>query len=162
MKKDFRAPDEAVDTVKIFDYIKGKYIKIFGARVGAFILALPTVPFRRAEHVEKAIAIFEKTGKHLFSATKYGFIPSFAFHIPTHGTWEPLFPENPMMTGNTRSQNQQEAYHPNGAIYDRSIADLANPKLQTLYTDALPYLMRRIDSLDINCEADFKMAGGLL
>ena len=157
-----RVSEEAGDTVIICDYLKDKRTKIFGERKGAFILALPTVPFRRTEHVEEAIALFEKTGKAVFSATQYGLPPSFAFTMPAQDTWAPLFPDSPMVTGNTRSQNQQEAYHPNGAIYVRSIADLANSNLQTLYTDALPYLMSRIDSLDIDCETDFKMATGLL
>ncbi|MEJ2653027.1 MAG: acylneuraminate cytidylyltransferase family protein [Gammaproteobacteria bacterium] len=162
MRLDFRAPDEAGDNVKIFDYLKGKRSKIFGEREGAFILALPTVPFRRAEHVEEAIALFESSGKAVFSATNYGFPISFAFRMPSQDAWEAVFPESPMLTGNTRSQNQQEAYHPNGAIYVRSIADLADPNLQTLYTNALPYLMSRTDSIDIDSEVDFKMAAALL
>jgi N-acylneuraminate cytidylyltransferase/CMP-N,N'-diacetyllegionaminic acid synthase len=159
---DFRAPDEAGDTVKIFDYLKDKRNKLFGDRSGAFILALLTVPLRRAEHVDEAIALFEASGKPVFSATNYGFPISFAFRMPESGTWEPVFPDSPMVTGNTRSQNQQESYHPNGAIYVRAIDDLAQPDLMTLYTDAVPYLMGRTDSVDIDGEVDFKIATALL
>ena len=159
---DFRAPDEASDTVKIFDYIKDKRSKLFGGRTGAFILALPTVPLRRAKHVDEAIALFEASGKPVFSATNYGFPISFAFRIQESGRWEPAFPESPMVTGNTRSQSQQETYHPNGAIYVRAIHDLAQPDLMTMYRDAVPYLMSRTDSVDIDGEVDFKMAAALL
>lgn len=159
---DFREPDEAGDTIKIFDYVKGKRSKIFGNRDGAFILALPTVPLRRAMHVDEAIALFEASGKPVFSATNYGFPISFAFRMPESGVWEPVFRDSPMVTGNTRSQNQQETYHPNGAIYVRSIDDLAQPDLIALYTDAVPYLMSRTDSVDIDGEVDFEIAAALL
>lgn len=159
---DHRVSDEAGDTVKIFDYLKGKREKIFGSRDGAFVLALPTVPFRRTEHIEEAIALFETTDKAVFSATNYGFPISFAFRMPSGDKWEPVFPDSPMMTGNTRSQGQQETYHPNGAIYVRSIHDLADPDLQTLYTNAVPYCMDRIDSVDIDNEIDLKMAAAIL
>lgn len=159
---DFRAPDEAGDTVKIFDYLKGKRGKIFESRKGAFILALPTVPLRRAHHIDEAIAQFEKTGKPVFSATNYGFPVSFAFRMFGQDGWAPLFPDSPMVTGNTRSQNQQDTYHPNGAIYVRAIEDLAVENLHTLYTDALPYLMGRTESIDIDSEIDFKIASALL
>lgn len=159
---DFRTPDEAGDTVKIFEYLKDKRAKLFGKRTGAFILALPTVPLRRAKHVDEAIELFEASRKPVFSATNYGFPVSFAFRKQDSGAWEPVFPDSPMVTGNTRSQNQQEAYHPNGAIYVRDIDDLAQHNLMTLYKDAVPYFMNRTDSVDIDAEVDFKMAAALL
>ncbi len=159
---DFRAPDEAGDTVKIFDYLKDKREKIFAGRSGSFVLALPTVPLRRAHHVNEAVALFESTQRAVFSATNYGFPISFAFHLDEKREWSPVFPESPMVTGNTRSQNQREAYHPNGAIYVRSIADLADENLKTLYSGATPYMMSRTDSIDIDSEIDFKMAEALL
>ena len=162
LKLDYRSPDEAGDTVKIFDYLKDKSQKIFSDREGVFILALPTVPFRNKNHIDEAVSLFEKTGKPVFSATNYGFPISFSFRVEDENGWDPVFKDSPMITGNTRSQNQQEAYHPNGAIYVRNIKDLDNKNLKTLYTDALPYLMTRIDSIDIDAETDFKIAEALI
>ena len=159
---DLRDPEDAGDMVKIFDYLKGKRTKLFGDRTGAFILALPTVPLRRSHHVDEALSLFESSGKPIFSATNYGFPISFSFSITDSGSWEPLFPESPMNTGNTRSQNQKDFYHPNGAIYVRNIEDLSNTQLTTLYADALPYLMSRNDSVDIDNAIDFKIAEALL
>ena len=159
---DFRASDEAGDTVKIFDYIKDKRSKLFGARTGVFILALPTVPLRRSKHVNEAIVLFEASGKPVFSATSFGFPISFSFRMEESNVWHPVFPDSPMLTGNTRSQNQQDAFHPNGAIYVRAIDDLARADLKTLYEDALPYLMSREESVDIDAEIDFKIATALL
>ena len=159
---DFRTPDEAGDTVKIFDYLVGKRQKIFGDRDGAFILALPTVPLRRKSHVDEAIGQFESSGRPVFSATAYGFPISFAFRMDNEGSWMPVFSDNPMITGNTRSQEQLPTYHPNGAIYVRAIADLARPGLATLYDGALPYLMDANSSVDIDNESDFSIAAALL
>lgn len=162
LRLNLRAPDEAGDTVKIFDYLKEKRAKLFDDRIGAFVLALPTVPLRRAKHVDEAIKLFETSGRPVFSATNYGFPTSFAFRMQKSNAWKPLFPDSPMVTGNTRSQNQQETYHPNGAIYVRAIDDLAQPDLMTLYQDAVPYLMSRTESIDIDTETDFRIAEALL
>jgi CMP-N,N'-diacetyllegionaminic acid synthase len=159
---DFREPDEAGDKVKIFDYLKEKREKIFGVRDGAFILALPTAPLRKSIHVDGAISLYEEKGRPVFSATSYDFAVSFAFHVDNSDHWSTVFETNPMLTGNTRSQDQQETYHPNGAIYVRSIDDLDNEGLQTLYSEAVPYLMDRRDSIDIDNEIDFKIAEVLI
>lgn len=159
---DFREPDEAGDKVKIFDYLKEKREKIFSTRDGAFILALPTAPLRKSIHVDEAISLYEEKGRPVFSATSYDFAVSFAFHVDSSDQWSTVFETNPMLTGNTRSQDQQETYHPNGAIYVRSIDDLEHEDLQTLYSDAVPYLMDRRDSIDIDNEIDFKIAEVLI
>ena len=158
---DWRTNDEAGDKVKIFDYLVGARDKIFAGRDGAFILALPTVPLRCVAQVEAAIAQYQETGKAVFSATAYGFPVSFAFHMTEGGDWMPMLPASPMVTGNTRSQDQVPAYHPNGAIYVRAIADLGQPGLKTLYDGARPYLMDANSSVDIDNESDFLVAAAL-
>lgn len=159
---DYRHPDEAGDTVKIFDYLKEKRHKIFGEREGAFILALPTVPLRKSNHIDEAITQFEGRGIPVFSATTYGFPISFAFSMDDANRWLPAFDDSPMLTGNTRSQNQKEVYHPNGAIYIRAIKDLAKPELMTLYEGAIPYFMERSASVDIDAITDFRIAESLI
>lgn len=159
---DYRDSDEAGDTVKIFDYIKDKRTKIFTEQSGAFILALPTVPLRRSQHIDEAITLFEQEEVPVFSAANYGFPISFAFNVDKNGGWSSVFTESPMKTGNTRSQDQVEAYHPNGAIYVRNISDLSQSELTTLYEGAKPYLMDRINSIDIDSEIDFSIAESLL
>ena len=159
---DFRSPDEAGDQVKIFDYVKDQRAKIFGGRKGAFVLTLPTVPLRRSHQIDEAIALFEAQGRPVFSATTYGFPISFAFRTDAAGQWTPVFPDSPMVTGNTRSQNHAVSYHPNGAIYVRAIADLAQPDLKTFYDNARPYLMDPESSVDIDAESDFAIAAALV
>lgn len=155
---DFRTPEQAGDKVKVFDYLKQNHANIFKRETGGFIMGLPTVPFRNAQHVEEAIELFEKSNKPVFSASEYGFPISFAFYADEKSGWEPCFETSPMVTGNTRSQDQQKAFHPNGALYVRSIESLISEETNTLYHNALPYLMSQNDSVDIDNEIDFVTA----
>src|SRR6185503_17034216 len=136
---DFRSPDEAGDNIKIFDYLKAGYQRIFRDYGRNFVMALPTVPFRRTKHIDAAILLFEQYKQPVFSATTYGFPISFAFHVDEQDGWSPVFPDGAMVPGNTRSPDQRPAYHPNGAIYVRRVEDLAQPGLRTLYQGAQPY-----------------------
>ncbi len=158
---DYRNVSEAGDKVKIFDYLKEKRKKIFDEYDEAFILALPTAPLRKAGHISEAIALFEKKKVAVFSAAPYDFPISFAFHVSDNGDWKPVFNDNPMLTGNTRSQDQKDYLRPNGAIYIRPVIDLENKELHSLYQDAIPYLMGLHDSIDIDSIIDFKIAESL-
>jgi CMP-N,N'-diacetyllegionaminic acid synthase len=159
----FRSHDQAGDKVKIFDYLKDNYQSIFDNNKDVFLMGLPTVPLRNCQHVNEAIALFERNRKAIFSATKYGFPIEFAFNLDNdESSWLPVSADSPMLTGNTRSQDQKVAYHPNGAIYIREVMDLSKSNLFTLYNEALPYLMSREDSVDIDNEIDFKVAEAIL
>lgn len=158
---DFRSPEEAGDVVKIFDYLKNENKKIFGNREGMFILALPTAPLRKTIHINEAIDLNEAQRKPVFSAVQYGFPISFAF-TQRDDDWKAVFKDSPMITGNTRSQDQTEVYHPNGAIYIRPISDLKVKELKTLYEGAVPYIMSDIDSADIDNEIDFMFAEAVI
>ena len=161
LQLDMRSKSEAGDQVKIFDYLKEGRDKIFTSNDDLFVMGLPTVPFRRSEHIESAIEMYRKTGRAVFSATEYEFPISFAFCMTDDGDWAPADEGNPLMSGNTRSQDQRQAYRPNGAVYVRSVQDLANPALNTLYQGAVPYLMDRRSSLDIDSAEDFDLAEAL-
>ena len=159
---DLRTPDEAADKIKIFDYIKNSRQKLFGQGFSDFVMGLPTVPFRTTKHIEEAIALYHRNGTPIFSATEYSFPISFAFHTRDNGRWEPICKESPMITGNTRSQDQRTAYHPNGAIYVRSVSSLSDHNLKTLYDAAGAYVMDRKFSIDIDDEVDFLMASAMV
>jgi len=153
-----RSENEAGDKVKIFDYLKENTDKIFLDSTNNFLLALPTMPFRNSTHINEAIQQYEALEKPIFSAVEYDFSVSFAFSNNIDGTWNPLLDDSPMVTGNTRSQDQVEYFHPNGAIYIRSVDDLRHDGLNTLYDNAAPYFMRLCDSIDIDDEDDFEFA----
>lgn len=158
LRLDLRSTDEAGDSVKIFDYLKDSVDKIFGGREGRFVLCLPTMPLRSEKHIAEALDLNEKSNQAVFSAVEYEAPTSFAFSVDGSGQWRPCFESSPMVTGNTRSQDQIRTYHPNGAIYVRDIEDLKSPALHTLYTGALPYIMDRSSSVDIDTLEDFHLA----
>ncbi|KZN15067.1 acylneuraminate cytidylyltransferase family protein [Marinomonas sp. TW1] len=154
---DDRSAEEAGDKVKIFDYLKGSVDKIFGSREGNFLMALPTMPLRNSQDVDAAIALQQKLDNPVFSAVEYDFAVSFAFTSDGE-SWRPVLENSPMITGNTRSQDQVPMYHPNGAIYIRPIESLRCANLKTIYDDGAPYIMDRSRSVDIDNEIDFKIA----
>jgi len=159
---DHRDPDNAGDEVKIFDYLKSNASKIFSNVNDNFILGLPTSPLRQGHHILDALNLYFELRRPIFSASTYNFHLSFAFYLDaTHG-WLPVLDENPMVTGQTRSQDQRVFYRPNGAICIRKVKDLFNPCLQTIYSGALPYIMSKESSVDVDDEHDFDFVESLL
>ena len=120
------------------------------------------MPMRNKSHIKEAIELSERLSKGVFSAVEYEFAVSFAFTLENTSKWKPLFDESPMLTGNTRSQDQIKAYHPNGAIYIRDIDDLKQNELKTIYQNCAPYVMDRSLSVDIDTLADFRLAEALM
>lgn len=158
---DLRKPEEAGDRVKIFDYLKANAEKLFVREEENFVLALPTLPLRTSLHINEALELFETGGSPVFSATHYSFPISFAFAIENNNV-KTLLSDSPLLTGNTRSQDQKEFFHPNGAIYVRPSKDLGNSELKSLYLDAKPYLMDRRSSIDVDDEMDLLVAKSAL
>ncbi len=158
---DDRNEDEAGDKVKIFDYLKNSVDKIFGNRKGSFLLALPTMPLRTYQDIDNAINLSKELDKPVFSSVEYDFSVSFSFTTDGN-SWEPILDNNPMITGNTRSQDQVPMYHPNGAIYIRTIESLRSPDIKTLYDGGAPYIMSREKSVDIDNAIDFQIAEVLM
>ena len=126
---------------------------------------LPTSPFRSAKSLLSAINMNRKTGRGVFSAAKYGFPINFAFEHESHPkdgqSWKPIFASgSPMISGNTRSQDQAEAYHPTGAIYIFKYCDFKDDK--NFYKNADPLILEGKECIDIDDEMDFTVATALL
>ncbi len=162
LKLDLRSADDAGDSIKIFDYLIKYFDKNLISKYENMIMCLPTCPLRKSSHIQEAINLFISRNKAVFSACEYNFPISFAFNTPAQGGWNPVFKDNPMKTGNTRSQDQEKFYRPNGAIYIRKINDFKNHNLKSLYTNANPYIMSNIDSIDIDNEIDFNLVDAIL
>ncbi|MEP0356960.1 acylneuraminate cytidylyltransferase family protein [Paraglaciecola sp.] len=157
-----RSPEEAGDKVKIFDYLQQNIDNIFDNDTEHFLLALPTMPLRSSEHIEQVVSLATEVGCGVFSAVEYEAPVSFAFSMEDKNNWNPLLETNPMLTGNTRSQDQVSYFHPNGAIYLKSLVDMRRSDTRTFYQDSVPFLMKRSESVDIDTEFDFYLAEYLL
>lgn len=155
---DKREKSQAGDSIKIYDYIKNHLIHNFNfADFDSLIISLPTSPFKTEDDFYNMIELHENKNRPVFSASAYSFPVSFSFNIWDE-EWVPLLEENPMLDGNTRSQDQNQAFHPNGAIYIVHLHDLKKNPPKTLYINAVPYILNGDSAIDIDTEYDFKIA----
>lgn len=155
-----RSKSEAGDKIKIFDYIKENIYK-WCDNDDLFVMGLPTCPFRKSSHIKDCVSRSIKSGKSVFSACEYDFHVPFAFSAIYKNNeivdWNSPFKESPLLTGNTRSQDQLKFFHPNGAIYVIK-PNLISKKTKTFYENSLPYIMTKKDSIDIDNKEDLELA----
>ena len=155
-----RSKDEAGDKVKIFDYVQQNLNKWCNDD-DLFVLGLPTCPFRKPIQVKECIDLSIKTNRQVFSACEYDFHVPFAFSMKYENQevidWNSPFPDSPLITGNTRSQDQITYFHPNGAIYVLK-PNFITKDTKTFYENSIPYIMPRNDSIDIDKKEDLEFA----
>lgn len=123
------------------------------------VLLQPTSPFRKIEDVDKAIEFFiSKKAKSVTSVCE----------TESHPSWSAKLPENHSMQEmikniqSKRSQDLEAFYRLNGAIYITTVNDFRQNKSFFAPEDAYAYVMKRIDSIDIDTEEDLLMAQGLV
>lgn len=150
---DHRLPEHAGSKVKIFDYIKNNLRESMAGNDDSLVQMLPTSPFRSIDTLKKALQLYLDTGVGKFSAAEYSFRVSFAFSID-NGQALPLFEDNPMITGNTQSQNHPLMYHPCGVFNIFKMSD-ARSKMTTIYDRCEAIIVKREESFDIDTLEDY-------
>jgi len=124
----------------------------------AIVMLLPTSPLRRSWHIEEALRTFRLAPTQPVISIYRSLTSLISLRWIENDTLQPVIPlENP----NMQRQNLRAVYGVNGSIY------IAHPsrlkKDGTFHTsDARPYVMDRLHSLDINSFDDFTMAEKLL
>jgi CMP-N-acetylneuraminic acid synthetase len=123
-------------------------------------LLLPTAPFRQAKHLQEAFAMLNKDIDGIVSLTTYEFPPQLSVTLQ-EGVVQPVFEPCPLLTGNTRSQDQAVIYRPNGAFYIQWMERfLVN---QNFWKGKVKgYVMDRMDSVDIDNQTDLEYAEFLM
>jgi len=161
-----KRPDEtATNTTKVVDEVE-RLIKNKPEYFQSewFGLALPTAPLRNHQTVEKALSFFEKNQYPLFSSNVYDFPVQFAFRknkdIEQLQNWKPVLEDSPMVTGNTRSQDIEKLYRPNGALYINTFSNFLKSKI--LYQKANAFEISSLEAMDIDTELDFKLVEAIL
>lgn len=162
---ELRPPEMAGDNTRVVEEISRICIDRQFNLDDTVGVMLPTSPFRTANSLQFAIDMNKKTGRGVFSAAKYGFPITFAFeHDPKSQdsqSWKPIFgSESPMLSGDTRSQNQKSVYHPTGSIYIFNYGDFKQDK--NFYKNADPLILKGRECIDIDDEMDFQIATALL
>lgn len=141
---------------KIFDYLKYDLLKKFNFKKNDLLVQmLPTCPLRSLITIKKAINYSIQNNNNYFSACEYDFHITFGFSI-NKKKWKPVFKNSPMNTGSTQSQSQNKYYHPNGVINCLHIKSI-NTNTKSIYENALPIIIPRSESFDIDTEEDFKI-----
>lgn len=119
------------------------------------LLLQPTSPFRKAEHIDKAINKFFSS-KDALSLVSVGENPKNSFHLQKKKSKN--YPEN-LYTANKKNSEHEnlKTYFINGAIYLMGVKDFE--KYETFETPkTLCYIMPFYSSLDIDTTVDLKMA----
>lgn len=80
-------------------------------------LLLPTAPFRQAKDIQAGFAQLTPDIDSVVSLTTYEFPPQLSVTLEENQLIQPVFNPCPLITGNTRSQDQAVIYRPNGGFY---------------------------------------------
>ena len=141
---------------KIFDYLKYDLLNKFNFNKNDLLVQmLPTCPLRSIKTIKEAINLSIINKKNYFSACEYDFHITFGFSI-NNNKWKPTFKKSPMITGSTQSQSQKKYYHPSGVINCLYVRSLSK-NIKSIYQGALPIIVTRSESFDIDTEDDLKI-----
>lgn len=130
------------------------------AEFDVIALLLPTAPFRTAKHIQEGFDLLTDEVDGVISLTTYEFPPQLGVTLEG-GSVKSVFEPSPLITGNTRSQDQATIYRPNGAFYIQWMKKfLVN---QNFWKGKVcGYVMDRMDSIDIDNQIDLEYAEFLL
>jgi CMP-N-acetylneuraminic acid synthetase len=109
----------AGDQVKVWDLVKAILAEPgIARRFPAVALMLPTCPFRTAIEIAAAARRLTRDVDSVVMMTGYDFPPAFGVTLDdATGLMTPILEPSPLVTGNTRTQDQKPVYHPNGGLY---------------------------------------------
>ena len=132
--------------------------KSFNSVYKFICIILPTAPFTLPKHIKDAHLKFlsDKNVDGIVSLTSYEFPPQFSISLKNNLIC-PAFQNSPLISGNTRSQNQEKLFRPNGAFYIYKI-DYLLEKKSFWNGKILGYEMDRDHSVDIDTYDDFLYA----
>jgi CMP-N-acetylneuraminic acid synthetase len=147
----------AEDHVKVVDVVYYTLKSLpSNTKYDILTLLLPTSPLRNSKHIREAVNLFiESKADSLVSVTEYP-APPFQAMIIENGYLKPLFDWKYLRT-KTRAQDYYKAYYPNGAIYITYVEKFLKVK-NFFIGNIIPYIMNKIDGLDIDEYIDFKLA----
>ena len=141
----FDAIKHAVDNLKSFDYI---------------VLLQPTSPLRNYNHIDEAIELLiDKKADAIISTCEVEHSPLWSNTLPHDMNMNSFLADD---VKNKRSQDLEQYYQINGAIYICDLDKLLEEKSLFLEENIFAYKMDREHSIDIDEEIDFKIAYSIL
>ncbi len=156
---DTRNNENSSSNKKIYDYLCNDFLdnNSFLKDDDLILMLLPTQPYRSLQDINSVIDVCLSSNTNVFSCREYAFPLSFAIEINKENNYTPLFSDSPLLTGNTRSQDQKTYFHPDGSIYIFSV-DSLKKSFNSIYEKAIPYLVNRKIYIDIDSEEDYHLA----
>lgn len=158
-----REPEFSGDHATIFSFLHHfTQHSEFAGHYDAIALLLPTAPFRSVETVQKVAEGLDRDVDSVITVSPYDFPVQFAVNVSEENQLiEPLFNPSPLVSGNTRSQNQAPVYHPNGAVFFAWWDSYA--ETGSFYKGKTrAVVMDKKESVDIDTEDDFVYAEYLM
>jgi len=154
---DDRDPLLAGDTIKVVDVIQELCSRAdIQAEFDMIGMMLPTAPFRRVADLQKGFELLSPDVDAVISVAPYEFPPQMAVQLDGD-VMTPIFEPSPLITGNTRSQDQRQAYRPNGSFYMTWINSFQ--RLNSFFTGKVKcVVMTRLGSSDIDEKEDLDLA----
>lgn len=147
--------DKATVREVILEFLERDNIKKNNYETIAIMLA--TCPFRNSTHIKEAYSLLEDHIDNIVGVCEYDFPWESAISINNNQIAEFPINPSPLIRGKTRSQDRSKFYHPNGSIYISRISSLL--KFKNYFAGIMkPYIMTRLDSIDIDEKHDLDYA----
>ena len=152
------------DTSKVIDTVNWIY-DIYDkkpSKPDEIWLLLPTCPLRTVSDVRAAQEVIkDEDCDGVISVTDYEFPPQLALDIEENGEIKDWHESKPWENGNSRSQDHERLYRPNGALYGMKWESFR--KNRNFYKGKIcSHYMPRERSVDIDNEIDLKLAEALI
>lgn len=121
-------------------------------------MMLPTAPFRLLADIRAGYAALSDDVDGVISLAPFDFPPQMAVTLGAEdAVMTPLFDDSPLLTGNTRSQDQSAAYRPNGSYYMSWVESFL--RRRSFFTGRVRgMVMTRLGSVDIDEAEDLALA----
>lgn len=150
-----KRPDElAHDTATTFDAINHAIAN--SPHYDYIVLLQPTSPLRNAEHIDEAIELLlEKKADAIVSVCEMDHSPLWSNTLPKDGNMNTFLRDE---IKNKRSQDFEQFYRLNGAVYICKTETLLAQKSFFIESNIFAYIMDKKSSVDIDEAIDFLFA----
>jgi len=149
-----RPDDLASDTTTTFDVVK--HVMDNRKKYNYIVLLQPTSPLRNETHIDAAIVLLaQKKADAIISVCKMEHSPLWSNKLPTNGSMSGFLQKEIL---NKRSQDLDQYYRLNGAIYICDWNALKKERSFFIKEKIYSYIMETKYSIDIDDDDDFKLA----
>lgn len=151
------------DKIKVIDYLV--YFlnknKEYQSKFKTISLLLPTCPLRDHKDIIDGFKLLKKDTSCVVSISTYNFPYTMSLKMNNSNKIKPFFINSPLITGNTRSQNHNPVYHPNGGFYIAWMKDFIKNKNFFKGKVVKGYLLDKFKSYDIDDVIDLEIIKAL-